>query len=571
VVSLFSSLVLQFKTKQEEGQGHDASHVQEEKDHHGKTSLRNDRSLHALNIFQEAIEGTGLTEQQESEAPEGTNPPHGPKTKMYHPKLFEGDIIATWDLIVENFSVELAEELVEKGIITKSENASDGVTRGTEPTIKLWRNNMVNDMFVIPVYISSAYIASDKSKIKAALTRLANASKVIRFQFINSKYTNGTPFMYFVNTSGCSSYVGRNGDDSYYKVGQEINLEGSQSGGAHCIWSSTIQHETMHALGFQHEQSRPDRDNFVTIKYANIESGHEHNFEKATTVNSLGSPYDFKSIMHYSPDSFSKNGLDTIVPKNGKKIIELDYASPQDILQIRLMYQCASGPRTRAAYFKNPCTKNCKCGLNLSGCKGNNNFCKGSLVCSNNKCVKSSGPSPTPPPPPKTLVKYIPYDSYYAFSGVVFDVQAKSRKIKITNLILSINTQGPVSLKIFTKAGSGVGFEENQGSWTLMKSFTYRGDGTQHPEPFAVGVFKPVVMAPWTKRSFLVTTTSASKEFFRTRGGTNYGNGNYASDANVIIKQGCGVDYPFDYVWCNPGSNSYTVQGGVQYVFATKK
>ncbi len=41
-----------------------------------------------------------------------------------------------------------------------------------------------------------------------------------------------------------------------------------------------ILHELGHALGFFHEQSRPDRDDYVIIAWDNIKESNKHNFEK---------------------------------------------------------------------------------------------------------------------------------------------------------------------------------------------------------------------------------------------------------------------------------------------------
>lgn len=63
----------------------------------------------------------------------------------------------------------------------------------------------------------------------------------------------------------CSSYVGRNGGS------QRISLVDS------CVdRHGTIMHEFLHAFGFYHEQSRTDRDDWVTINWDNIEPGLSH-------------------------------------------------------------------------------------------------------------------------------------------------------------------------------------------------------------------------------------------------------------------------------------------------------
>ena len=65
-----------------------------------------------------------------------------------------------------------------------------------------------------------------------------------------------------------------------------------------------IAHELAHTLGMWHEQSRPDRDSYVSIEFDRIVDGEEHNFDMHPSEDIHG-PYDFDSVMHYSQCAFS--------------------------------------------------------------------------------------------------------------------------------------------------------------------------------------------------------------------------------------------------------------------------
>lgn len=84
---------------------------------------------------------------------------------------------------------------------------------------------------------------------------------------------------------------------------------GMQNGQMEIVsWSSLgiIAHEIAHALGAIHEQSRPDRYQYVFVNERNVQPDMLHNFfvaEGAVVYTS----YDFSSIMHYHPCAFSVN------------------------------------------------------------------------------------------------------------------------------------------------------------------------------------------------------------------------------------------------------------------------
>lgn len=114
--------------------------------------------------------------------------------------------------------------------------------------------------------------------------------------------TTESAYVRFTAVNSCSSFIGHLGG------AQPINL---YANGA-CGFGATV-HEIGHAVGIFHEQSRLDRDTYVTINTANIEPGKEHNFNKYTAGDGLDvGPYDYGSIMHYGPTAFSVNGMNTI-------------------------------------------------------------------------------------------------------------------------------------------------------------------------------------------------------------------------------------------------------------------
>ncbi|XP_067338909.1 meprin A subunit alpha isoform X2 [Channa argus] len=149
-------------------------------------------------------------------------------------------------------------------------------------------------------------------------------------------YGGETSYISFTKLSGCWSYVG---DD---KKGQNVSI------GDGCDTKAIVEHELLHALGFYHEQSRSDRDDYVKIWWDQIEEGMQHNFNKYEDdfVTDLNTPYDYESVMHYRPLSFNKNEsiptITTTIPYFNEVIGQrLDF-SAVDITRLNRMYDCAN-------------------------------------------------------------------------------------------------------------------------------------------------------------------------------------------------------------------------------------
>lgn len=270
--------------------------------------------------------------------------------------------------------------------------------------IDIWRNTYSNGQFIIPVTLleddfeegtnsMSTTVADDVFEtLEAMADKLGNVIKFVRFDGIDPKPTFYIRIGNF--GSGCWSYVGRIPQQFQPQV---LNL------GSSCIFIDVIEHEMMHALGFFHEQARPDRDDHVTIHWDNIDVSKYANFEKALEIDSRGSPYDYESIMHYTSTAFALDPqFPTITMNNPQEDVYLGSSlvmTDLDMEQIRLLYRCEDSVRSNIA---TNCIDSCPCRVNEGNCTANSQ-CAGDLVCVDNRCADLNSTA-TPTANPTTAI-----------------------------------------------------------------------------------------------------------------------------------------------------------------------
>ncbi|XP_022342446.2 tolloid-like protein 1 [Crassostrea virginica] len=209
-------------------------------------------------------------------------------------------------------------------------------------TMGLWNTR------VVPYRFHPEFQTGDRQAVLDAIADFHNKT-CIRFV----PRTTEKDYVTFRQLNGCFSNIGRQGGE------QNVSLASD------CLKKGTAIHELMHAVGFFHEQNRPDRDSWVRVIHTNIEPDKTDNFEKLRSweVNTLGIRYDYGSVMHYSKTAFSRNGNPTILPIRDTvaEIGQRHGFSHLDISKVNKLYRCGdilpgqtAVPPTLGQYQSNP-------------------------------------------------------------------------------------------------------------------------------------------------------------------------------------------------------------------------
>lgn len=202
-----------------------------------------------------------------------------------------------------------------------------------ETAITLWPDGIIP--YAIP---ASQYTEEQQKKIRVAMNRW---EEVTCIQFVPyteelRKQMGVKRYVEFYLGSTCFSKIGLSS-----RQPQTIGISPG------CFDTVSIVHEIGHAIGHIHTQRRADRDGYVIVHYDNINVPSFFQFEttvlRGTPYDLFGTVYDYASVMHYKPKTWSNNGqvvLETKDPAYQSVIGRATKISFYDSMWVNRAYRC---------------------------------------------------------------------------------------------------------------------------------------------------------------------------------------------------------------------------------------
>ena len=220
--------------------------------------------------------------------------PHGPQVSEIASGWWNNSpvtyaVVNGWAMVEGDIILGTAEQLAASrapGPGPHPDGFSDGYTA------LLWP--LVSGVYQIPYTIESgsANVTTAISNVNAALSGM--------IQFVpQSTEANYVTFNLDPSdlSGSCSSMVGMIGNQQFI------------TGSINCT-VATVTHEMGHTIGLLHEHQRPDRTTYIVFDEANVDKPFiTGNYDFFTYNYQVIGLYDYASVMHYPPFSFTKNNL----------------------------------------------------------------------------------------------------------------------------------------------------------------------------------------------------------------------------------------------------------------------
>ncbi len=244
-------------------------------------------------------------------------------SRMGETAIFQGDII-----------LGKVEEM--EAIRMQVENKADlplgvRIYNWGDPSQYVWPNGVI-------YYEKDSTLTNDAAKELRKAMDHWEAKTAVTFKERNSE----SNYVVVTDSEGCASNIGMIGGQQTIWLNKKCDF-------------GAVVHEIGHTVGLFHEQSRIDRDTYVTIEWNQIEEAHKHNFNKVGSSYAIDlGVYDYGSIMHYSANAFATGKYPTIVTiPPDQPIGQRDGLSAKDIASVAAIYGAKPAIKSSYKEFEN--------------------------------------------------------------------------------------------------------------------------------------------------------------------------------------------------------------------------